>query len=116
VTLPSPAAAQISTETPFGCKICGSDPTHLDEGAPALYCVKHKVEDAAELCQECRPRATDRNHPPGMIFVGWGHGWQPCQRCGGSGLERTRHCADHHCELPFDHRGVHQFGLYIKAP
>jgi len=26
------------------------------------------------------------NHPTGMIFVGWGHGWQPCSSCGGSGL------------------------------
>lgn len=26
------------------------------------------------------------NHPTGCIFVGWGHGWQSCSSCGGSGL------------------------------
>jgi hypothetical protein len=76
-------------EGAFGCEACGADPTHIVEDAPALYCSKCRPDGATELCQACRPHATDRNHPPGMIFVGWGHGWQPCQRCGGSGLERT---------------------------
>ena len=100
---------------PFACKTCGADPTHLVEAEPTLYCSKCKPDGAAELCQSCRPRATDRNHPPGMIFVGGGHGWQPCQRCEGSGLERTRHCDDEHCELPYGHPGVHRMGLYIRA-
>lgn len=118
-------AQRDATEAPFGCKTCGSDPTHLveDEHNPTLYCAKCKpavsgqldrevatvlqgqaaagdahagdvlndlIEQrgAAALCPSCRPLATDHNHPPGMIFVGWGHGWQPCQNCGGSGLER----------------------------
>jgi len=78
----------MSTEAPFGCVTCGADPTHLVEKTPALFCAKCKPANATELCQGCRPRATDLNHPPGMIFVGWGHGWQPCRCCGGSGLER----------------------------
>ena len=105
------------TKGTFGCKTCDADPTHLADNGddPTLYCAKCKPENAAELCENCRPRATDRNHPPGMIFVGWGHGWQPCQRCGGSGLERTRHCDDSHCELPYGHQGCHKMGLYIRA-
>lgn len=103
-------------ELPFACVDCNADPTHLREGdAPALYCTAHKSDDAAELCEACRPRATDRNHPPGMVFVGWGIGWKVCTRCGGSGLERTRHCDDRHCELPYGHAGAHRMGLYIKV-
>lgn len=114
-------------DAPFACATCGADPTHLadeiiehragrsTEPRPTLSCTEHKPDIADELCAACRPRATDRNHPPGMIFVGWGHGWQPCQRCGGSGLEKTRHCDDQHCELPYGHKGVHQFGLYVRA-
>lgn len=105
-------------EQGFGCTTCGVDPSHLREVTPelepALFCAEHKPEGAAELCEGCRPRATDRNHPPGMIFVGWGHGWQPCQRCGGSGLERDRHCDDRYCELPYGHKGVHRMGLYVR--
>lgn len=110
------AKAGDDADAPFACAACGADPTHLVETAePALYCAKCKPEGAAELCQDCRPRATDRNHPSGMIFVGWGCGWQPCQRCGGSALERTRHCEDEHCELPHGHPGVHRMGLYVRA-
>ena len=75
-------------DTPFGCDTCGADPTHLHVAARTLHCAAHKPDGTDDLCQSCRPRATDRNHPPGMIFVGWGHGWQPCQSCGGSGLEK----------------------------
>lgn len=71
-------------DTPFGCDTCGADPAHIH--AAALYCAEHKPDGAIELCHGCRPRASDRNHPPGMIFVGWGHGWQPCTHCGGSAL------------------------------
>jgi hypothetical protein len=92
------------TDNPFACETCGADPTHLadetiehaagrsTEPRLALFCAEHKPDISDELCTACRPRATDRNHPSGMTFVGWGHGWQPCQRCGGSGLEKTRHC------------------------
>jgi len=103
-----------TNETSFGCVVCDADPTHLREQEPALFCTTHKPDGAAELCEGCRPRATDRNHPPGMIFVGWGHGWQPCKRCGGSGLERDRHCDDRYCELGYGHKGVHKMGLYVR--
>lgn len=69
-----------------------------------------------ELCAVCAPDSEEVNHPVGMIFVGWGHGWQTCQECGGSGLAETKHCADSHCELPFGHPGAHRMGLYIRVP
>lgn len=104
-------------DLPFACVDCGADPTHLREGnAPTLHCAEHRPDAAAELCEACRPRASDLNHPTGMIFVGWGMGWQACARCGGSGLERTRHCSDAHCELLYGHPGVHRMGKYTKAP
>jgi hypothetical protein len=40
----------------------------------------------ALACPSCTLRYLGKNQPTGCIFVGWGHGWQPCQRCGGSGL------------------------------
>lgn len=39
---------------------------------------------AGEVCPTCAPREGEVNHPPGMIFVGWGHGWQLCSNCGGT--------------------------------
>ena len=39
-----------------------------------------------DLCPHCAERDGESNHPTGMIFVGWGHGWQPCVHCGGSTL------------------------------
>ena len=35
-------------------------------------------------CPTCEPKDREKNHPTGMIFVGMGHGWQPCPKCGGS--------------------------------
>lgn len=69
------------------------------------------------LCPSCAPDTEEMNHPGGMIFVGWGHGWQPCQACGGSGLAETikpPHCEDSYCELPKGHAGVHKMGLYVR--
>jgi hypothetical protein len=36
-------------------------------------------------CPGCKKQEGEVNHPPGMVFVGWGTGWQPCPRCSGSG-------------------------------
>lgn len=36
-------------------------------------------------CEKCKKGPDEVNHPIGMIFVGWGHGWQPCPHCGGAG-------------------------------
>lgn len=38
-----------------------------------------------EDCPTCKPPEGSVNHVPGHVFVGWGCGWQPCPRCGGSG-------------------------------
>ncbi len=35
-------------------------------------------------CPTCKPNEDEKNHPPGMMFVGMGHGWQVCSQCGGS--------------------------------
>ncbi|MES2342295.1 MAG: hypothetical protein V4597_11500 [Pseudomonadota bacterium] len=43
-----------------------------------------------ERCLGCIKLPDEKNHPPGMIFVGWGHGWQPCTKCGGSGWRPLR--------------------------
>jgi pyruvate/2-oxoacid:ferredoxin oxidoreductase beta subunit len=40
-------------------------------------------------CDGCEKLPGELNHPYGMIFVGWGHGWQWCQSCGGSGLSKA---------------------------
>lgn len=57
----------------------------------------HRNHSRAELarlweglaCSSCTlAYLSSPNHPTGCIFVGWGHGWQPCQSCGGSGLSK----------------------------
>lgn len=35
-------------------------------------------------CEHCVKPEGAINHVPGHVFVGWGHGWQPCVYCGGS--------------------------------
>lgn len=37
-----------------------------------------------ERCPKCIKLPDENNHPPGMMFVGWGHGWQPCSVCEGA--------------------------------
>jgi|SRR5579859_980560 len=41
-------------------------------------------DGAAIECPYCRKQEHETNHPPGMVFVGWGIGWQTCPKCGGS--------------------------------
>ena len=38
----------------------------------------------SDPCPHCLRPEGAVNHVPGHIFVGWGHGWQPCPHCGGS--------------------------------
>lgn len=35
-------------------------------------------------CPECELKPGEVNHPPGLMFVGYGLGWQPCSTCNGS--------------------------------
>lgn len=52
------------------------------------------------VCPHCTPTEEPINHVTGCIFVGWGHGWQACQYCGGSGLAATvnGHEAPRYCD------------------
>jgi len=36
-------------------------------------------------CPDCKQSNGAVNHVVGHIFVGWGHGWQPCIHCNGTG-------------------------------
>ena len=36
-------------------------------------------------CKACAKQEHEVNHPPGMVFVGWGRGWQTCVTCDGTG-------------------------------
>jgi len=49
-------------------------------------------------CPACRRQEGETNHPRGMIFVGWGRGWEPCSRCGGSAqIEACPACGEADC-------------------
>lgn len=44
-------------------------------------------------CPTCLKLPDEVNHPPGMLFVGWGMGWQPCSTCEGAAwLPGGPHC------------------------
>lgn len=43
-------------------------------------------------CPQCRRKPHEKNHPIGMIFVGWGHGWVECNACEGTGLKTEETC------------------------
>lgn len=40
-------------------------------------------------CKVCKKKPDEVNHPPGMMFVGFGLGWQTCSNCGGTGRVRA---------------------------
>lgn len=44
----------------------------------------YEDNDGSMQCPDCEKKPDEVNHPPGMMFVGWGHGWQLCSRCHGS--------------------------------
>lgn len=35
-------------------------------------------------CPTCKRKEGEKNHPPGMVFIGWGRGWERCSACGGT--------------------------------
>ena len=35
-------------------------------------------------CESCKRKHGEVNHPPGMIFIGWGRGWERCPTCNGT--------------------------------
>lgn len=39
-------------------------------------------------CKNCEKKPHESNHPTGMIFVGYGLGWQHCGTCRGTGQVR----------------------------
>lgn len=43
-----------------------------------------------EQCKTCAKQPHEVNHPVGMMFVGFGLGWQPCSSCGGAGKIRSK--------------------------
>jgi hypothetical protein len=49
--------------------------------------VDDRENASAVECPSCKRPDGALNHVHGHIFVGWGHGWQPCPKCGGSGIE-----------------------------
>ena len=56
-----------------GCGCEGPCPLHGDQTAPT-----------DDTCPTCAKKPEEVNHPPGMIFVGWGTGWQTCPDCSGT--------------------------------
>lgn len=79
------------------------------------------------ICQTCAPTPDEVNHPPGMIFVGYGHGWQTCPRCNGTCYEITTtveedtgHIALRACakellpKLKWRHHGIGALQAYVS--
>jgi hypothetical protein len=60
----------------------------LGEAEPNRNHSRHELAKLwkALSCPSCTLQYLGGNQPTGCIFVGWGHGWQPCSACGGSGL------------------------------
>lgn len=87
------AGRELVRGSPFRqCNVCSgagrrdlSDPARL-AWAGVLEATAGEVETECERCK--RPEGAV-NHVRGHIFVGWGHGWQPCSACGGSGSGRV---------------------------
>jgi len=60
----------------------------LGDSEPHRNHSRAKIAELATglLCESCTPTYPVENHVTGHRYVGWGHGWEPCIHCGGSGL------------------------------
>jgi len=59
-----------------------------EAGCRDQYILDH-LRDAK--CECSIPFEGQTNVVPGSIFVGWGHSWQPCSTCKGTGRIKRRH-------------------------
>jgi len=53
-----------------------------EEVLERLACAQLAAQPAP--CDACKRRPGEQNHPAGMIFVGWGRGWEVCGECNGT--------------------------------
>lgn len=44
------------------------------------------ANDLTKPCEACKHPEGAVNHVRGHVFVGMGHGWQPCPTCGGASV------------------------------
>ncbi len=42
---------------------------------------------SANPCPGCVKQGDATGCRPGLVFVGWGRGWEPCPRCNGTGID-----------------------------
>ena len=79
------------------CPECEDTGIVEEDGVGALgYVVKKACPRGCSIpedCPHCRRPEDAVNHVPGHIFVGWGHGWQPCPHCGGTTKNRKPVCS-----------------------
>lgn len=79
------------------CPECEDTGIVEEDGVGALgYVVKKACPRGCSIpedCPHCRRPEDAVNHVPGHIFVGWGHGWQPCPYCGGTTKNRKPVCS-----------------------
>lgn len=52
--------------------------------SPKGWLVTVTFRGEAAVCSTCAKQPHEVNHPPGMIFVGWGRGWERCPDCKGT--------------------------------
>lgn len=62
--------------------------THKDAPIPHLRITAagraELGEGPEDSCASCARRPGEVNHPRGMVFIGWGRGWERCMVCGGT--------------------------------
>lgn len=75
-------------------ELCWEDLGILADALEEAGCQEAAILDHCRQqvpCDNCIKKPDEKNHPPGMMFIGWGHGWQPCLSCGGSALQPALH-------------------------